>query len=635
MRLVFVLLLLLLVQPFDSQESAGRLLLAPFDLQESTSGLLLAQGGGAVSQPPPQPPAQPIFRAGTDLVRVDVTATANGDEPVADLQAADFEILEDDVPQAIETIKFLRVDGTRTSNLDEPLQIRSKEHARLEAAREDVRLFAIFLDDYHIDKRPDITLPLRDTLTKFVKQLGPNDLVALMEPLTTLYDLKYTRSKEELLDRIRTFEGRRGEVFPVKSAIEEAQLTQRNWQELRAGVTLSALEALATQMGGLREGRKSILFFSQGPPLPPSSPNEQRYREAMEAANRGNVTIHVIDPRPLGAVGFGGANTLRRIAADTGGRAIVNTNDPSEQLKGVMADASAYYLLGYSPTRKGNDGKFHEIKVRVKRRGVRLTSRRGYWAPSEKELTAAAEAAATPVNAMLTSALALLSDSVNTRAVMVWTGFAKSEDQRTRVSFTWETNGTPPDKPARLEIQPVDDTGKPSMPSLVIGGAPGELPLVANFLMAPGRQRIRFTSMTSAGDLIDRWIQAQAIPDFSKHSLVLSTPRFLRARNMIEFRAIEANPVAAPVAAMRFGPTDRVLVEIEARGAAASPEIKVDLLNAKGDVLRALDVPAMTGDKVRMPLPVGALANSTYVLRIGATAGEHTTQQWVAFRVAR
>ncbi|HJU42052.1 MAG TPA: VWA domain-containing protein [Vicinamibacterales bacterium] len=595
--------------------------------------VLLLTAAVAAQEQKPAEPQQPIFRAGTDLVRVDVTATADGDEPVADLRASDFEIFEDEVPQSIETVKFIRVDGTRTSNLDEPLHIRSKEHARLEATREDVRLFAIFLDDYHIDKRPDITLPLRETLTKFVKQLGPNDLIALMEPLTTLYDLKYTRAKEDLIERIRTFEGRRGETFPVKSAIEEAQLTQRNWQELRAGVTLSALEALATQMGGLREGRKSILFFSQGPPLPPSSPNEQRYREAIEAANRGNVTIHVIDPRPLGSVGFGGANTLRRIAADTGGRAIVNTNDPTEQLKGVMADASAYYLLGYSPTRRGNDGKFHEIKVRVKRRGVRVTARRGYWAPTEKEITAAAEAAATPVNTALTGALGALSDSVNTRAVTVWTGFGKGDAGRTRVSYTWEPNSTT-DKPARLEIQPVDDNGKEAMPGQVIGGVPGELPLIGHFQMTPGRHRMRFTSLTAAGDVIDRWIQAQAVPDFTKQSLVLSTPRFLRARNMIEFRAIEANPNAAPVAAMRFGPTDRVLVEIEASGE-ASPTIKVDLLNAKGDVLRALDVPALSGNKVRMPLPVGALANSTYILRVEASAGEQNAQQWVAFRVAR
>ncbi len=580
-------------------------------------------------------PQQPIFRAGTDLVRVDVTATVNGDEPVADLQAGDFEVTEDDVPQTVETIKFVRVDGTRTSNLDEPLPIRSKQHAQLEAAREDVRVFALFLDDYHIDKRPDITLPLRDTLTKFIKQLGPNDLVVLMEPLTTLYDLKYTRAKDELLQKIRTFEGRRGQAFPVKSAIEEAQLTQRNWLELRAGVTLSALEALATQMGGLREGRKSILFFSQGPPLPPSSPNEQRYQAAMEAANRGNVTIHVIDPRPLGSVGFGAANTLRRIAADTGGRAIVNTNDPTEQLNGVMADASAYYLIGYTPTRRGNDGKFHEIKVRVKRRGVRVTARRGYWSATEKELTAAAAAAATPVNVGLTTALGALSDSFNTRAVAVWTGFTKGELDRTRVSFTWEPNPGP-EKPARLEIQPVDDAGKETMPAQVIGGGPGELPLAAHFELTPGRHRIRFTSLTAAGDIIDRWVQAQPIPDLTKQTLVLSTPRFLRARNMLEFRAIESNPAASPTASTRFGPTDRVLVELETQAPEGeTPQIKVELLNAKGDVLRGLEVPPITGGKLRMALPVGSLANSTYVLKVEATLGELSAEQWVAFRIAR
>lgn len=607
-----------------------------FDPHDFARGVVLAQGGGAASQPPPQ---TPIFRAGTDLVRVDVTATANGGAPVTDLQAGDFEIIEDGQPQRVETIKFIRVDGTRQSDHDEPLAIRSKEHALLEAARDDVRLFAIFLDDYHIDKRPDITVPLRETLTKFIKQLGPNDLVALMEPLTTLYDLKYTRAKDDLINRVRTFEGRRGEVFPVKSAIEEAQLTQRNWQELRAGVTLSALEALATQMGGLREGRKSILFFSQGPPLPPSSPNEQRYRDAMEAANRGNVTIHVIDPRPLGAAGFGGATTLRRIAADTGGRAIVNTNDPTEQLEGVMADASAYYLLGYTPTRKGNDGRFHEISVRVKRRGVRVTARRGYWAPTEKELTAAAEAAAAPVNTALTGALSALSDSVNTRAVQVWTGFGrgKADRDRTRVTYAWEPSpGHTADKPARLEVQPVDDAGKEAMPAQLIGGAPGELPLTANFEFAPGRQRVRFTLLAANGDIIDRWITAQAVPDLSQRLVVLSTPRFLRARTMLELRAIEANSNAAPTAATRFGPTDRVLVELEAQAPEGqTPEITVELLNAKGDVLRALEVPPAAGGRVRMPLPVAALANSTYVLKIEAIAGPASAQQWVAFRVAR
>jgi len=534
-------------------------------------------------------------------------------------------------------LKFIQVDGTRQSNLDEPLEIRSKEHAMLEASREDVRLFAIFLDDYHISKRPDITLPLREALTKFVNQLGPNDLVALMEPLTTLYDLKYTRSKSDLLARIRNFEGRYGETFPVKSVIEEAQLSQRNWMELRSGVTLSALKALATQMGGLRDGRKSILFFSQGPGVRPGSPNDQLMREIDEAANRGNVTIHVIDPRPLGSVGFGGDTVLRRIAADTGGRAILNTNNPMEQLKGVMADASAYYLVGYAPTRKTNDGRFHEIKVRVKRRGVRVSARHGYWAASEKELTAAAEAAATPVNVGLTTALSTMSDSVNTRAVSVWTGFAKADAANTRVMFTWEANASPSaDKPARLEIQPVDESGKETMPAQVIGGAPGELPLMARFEFPAGRHRLRFTAFTASGELIDRWVQSQNVPDFTKQTLVLATPKILRAKNMVEFRAIESNPAASPTASTRFTGTDRVIVEIEYQALGGqTPEIKVDLLNAKGDLLRTLPTSPPADGRLRMPIPITSLANSTYVLRIQATAGEQITQQWIAFRVAR
>ena len=538
----------------------------------------------------------PIFRAGTDLVRVDVTVTQRGDEPVTDLKMEDFEITDDGVPQTVETLKFIQVDGTRQSNLDEPLEIRSKEHALLEAAREDVRLFAIFLDDYHIAKRPEITLPLRDALTKFVNQLGPNDLVALMEPLTTLYDLKYTRSKSELLNRIRTFEGRYGETFPVKSVIEEAQLSQRNWMELRSGVTLSALKALATQMGGLRDGRKSILFFSQGPGVRPGSPNDHLMQEIDEAANRGNVTIHVIDPRPLGTVGFGGDTILRRLAADTGGRAIVNTNNPTEQLASVMADASAYYLVGYTPTRRTNDGKFHEIKVRVKRRGVQVTARRGYWSASEKEMTAAAEAAATPVNVGLTTALSALSDSVNTRAVSIWTGFAKADAERTRVMFTWEPNPTAIRRQAGAAR---DSTGRRCRQGNDAGASDRRRAgrVAADGALRSARRQASpslHRRCTANGELIDRWVQSQAVPDFSKQSLVLATPKILRARNMIEFRAIEANPSASPTASTRFGATDRVLVEIECQALGGqTPQIKVDLLNAKGDVLQTLDTPPL------------------------------------------
>ncbi len=606
----------------------------------------VAAGSGIAGQQPPAPPPQepqqpPIFRAKVDLVRVDVSVTGRGDAPVTDLTVADFDVEEDGVPQKVENAQFIRVTGERTSDLNEPLEIRGPDHARLEAARDDVRLFAIFLDDYHIDKRAEITLPLREALVKFVEQLGPNDLTVLMEPLTTLDGLKYTRSKPDMIARIRSFEGRRGEVYPVKSAAEEAQLTQRNWMELRGGVTLGALTALATQMGGLREGRKSILFVSQGPPLGgPNSPNDERLKEALQAANRGNVTINVLDPRPLGSVAFGGDDVLRRIAAETGGRTIVNTNDPSDSLRKVIEDASAYYLVGYTPTRTTNDGKFHRISVKVRRRGVDVTARRGYWSASEKELTAAAEAAAAPVNNALIGALSAMSESAGAaRAASVWIGMSRAAAGQTRMTVTWESNGAylrPGDaRPARLEVQPLKADGTPTDEAWVIGGAPGELPIMAQIAIAPGRQRIRFTSQASTGDTIDRWVQTVTVPAFGEATLALATPRFLRARSVLEQRAIEANPSPAPTAANRFRPSERVFVDVECYAIGeTTPDIKVELLNGKGDRLRVLDAPPLVDGRLRMTLPVAALAPSVYVLRVQASMGEQTAQQLAAFRVA-
>ena len=72
---------------------------------------------------------------------------------------------------------------------------------------------------------------------------------------------------------------------------------------------------------------------------------------------------------------------LRRFSDETGGRAIHNTNDHAEHLDDVIEDASAYYLVGYAPSREMADGKFHKIDVEVKRRGVRVVARRGYYAP--------------------------------------------------------------------------------------------------------------------------------------------------------------------------------------------------------------------------------------------------------------
>ncbi len=587
--------------------------------------------------PPQQPPEpqQPIFRAKVELVRVDVSVTGRDDQPVEDLKVEDFEVEEDGFPQTVETAQFIRLTGQVPADNRESIDIRSLDHGKREAAREDVRVFVIFLDDYHVDKAPQITLPLRRALEDFVKQLGPYDLVAVMEPLTPLTHVKFTRNREELLEQMHGFEGRRGQVFPVKSAAEEAQLTARNLAEVRASVTLDALNAIVTHLGGLREGRKSVLFVSQGPPtgMSAASPNFSRLQEVLRNANRGNVTINALDPRPLGAVGFGGDYVLRMLADTTGGRAIVNTNNPDDQLKKVIDDASAYYLVGYTPTRPiANDGKFHKISVKVKRRGLHVTSRQGYWAPSAEEMTPRYHEARP---AEVTSALSDLIRPIDGRDFDVWVGAIRGSGTGTRLLVTWDpTNRYGNSNPAKVDVEILGEDGKP------LGGvqtiAPNRqsgLPSVATLDAKPGATTLRFTAKTAAGTVIDSWREKVQVPSLAG-KLALATPRFYRARTPFELRALETDPSPTPAASRRLRTTERVMVEVEAYSASSDPlELSAELLNQDGKTLVALPVPALTGGKARITLPLSSLARSTYVLRIQAKSGELEARQLAPFEV--
>jgi VWFA-related protein len=600
-----------------------------------------AQGSAAQQpdgQPPPAQPEQPIFRAGAELVRVDVSVTGRNDQPVTDLQASDFLVTEDEVPQTVETVQFVRLDGQRKEDTGESLEIRGLSQALVEAAKDDVRLFAIFLDDYHIDRHPSITIPLREALKSFVEQLQPTDLVVLMDPLTTLDSLRYTRNKQALLERIQKFEGRRGELFPVRSAVEEAQLSQRNVWELRAGVSLSALEAIITHFGGLREGRKSVLFVSQGPPVGmPGSVNYPRLEAALQAANRGNVTVHVLDPRPLGSAPFGGAEVLRRLSTETGGRAIVNTNNHEEGLKDVFADASAYYLIGYSPTRQMSDGKFHKISVRVKRSGVRVTARRGYWAPSEAETNGTPEP---PPDPTLTGALRELvaPGGGERRVIDLWVGTEPADYGLSAVHVAWEAvSRSSPDAPAAVEVEPVTRAGASLYPAQVIrsGTKDGDLPAVASFQLKPGAAALKVTLRSEGGAVLDRWTQSLAVPDYALASLKIGSARVFRTRTPAEARAFEADSQPTPTASRRFRRTDRLVIDVPYVADVGGAQVEATLTNREGKALAPLTLAKGPDGVARVVLPLASLAPSTYTVRVEVSAGTNVGAQVVAFTVSQ
>jgi VWFA-related protein len=595
-----------------------------------TFGVASLGASGTGPQPPPQPP--PIFRSGVSAVRVDVSVSDSSGRPFEHLEQADFELEEDGVPQQIDSVQFLRLDGQPPPDSDESLPIRSREHGEAEAARDDVRVFAVFLDDYHVDRSPAVNIPLRRALVGFVDELGPTDLVAVMEPLTAIADLRFTRSRPALEATMRAFEGRLGQIFPIKGPAEEAQLTQRDVWRIRAQVTLSSLQALASYLGGLREGRKSILFVSQGPPAGPMSDLRTDVDAIVEAANRGNVTISVLDPRGMQGP-FGGSDVMHRLAQETGGRAIVSTNNLSGGLARVIEDASAYYLIGYIPAREYADGRFHRIAVRVKRRGARVTARRGYWAPSAAEMTAAAVRAPAAASGLV-EALSTLSQSTTGRSADVWVGFSPGEGARTRLSVAWETvpgaGGSPP-AAERLDIEPLAPGGQTPLAG-VESIAQGE---EATLDLVPAPATLRFTLIDKDGGTLDRWTEPAVIPALNDDDLWLATPRLLRAQSVFEFRALQANQRPTPVASRRFSTSDRVLVDIECHadgGAAAA--VTAQILNRQSQTLLTLEVPTPVAGRTRLEIPVRSLAPSDYVLRVRASTGNRQVEQLVAFRVA-
>jgi len=73
------------------------------------------------------------------------------------------------------------------------------------------------------------------------------------------------------------------------------------------------------------------------------------------------------------------------LASLTGGFTINNNNDLAGALQRVFAETRNYYLLGYKSSNPKRDGRFRTIKLQVKREGLKVRARKGYYAPTQDE----------------------------------------------------------------------------------------------------------------------------------------------------------------------------------------------------------------------------------------------------------
>jgi VWFA-related protein len=574
---------------------------------------------------------QPTFRTGTNLVRVDVSVIDRAGNPVTSLMADDFEVREDGRLQTITSFKLIEANGQPTDDFSLP--IRGPLHAAAEAARDDVRVFLIFWDEYHIGEHTSAVFAREGFKRVMLGAFGPTDLVAIMDQLTLTDSIRFSRDRRALADQVHALKGRRG-VYFARSAVEEEQMRNARGtgglEMLRSQVTVSAMKSAVAYLGRLRQGRKSLIVISET--LGRMSNVREEYDamgDLMRTANDSNTAIYVVDPR-----GFTGnmssSSPLATIAYGTGGQPLISNDIPSGFSR-VVKQSSASYLLGYA-TEVPADGRFHEIKVRVRRPGVDVRSRAGYWAPRATDLARSkASAIAAVLPPPIAGALASLTPPNSTKSVDVWAGTVPAGAGQVRVSASW----TP--RAAR------DRTVAAEAVSLVAMSAGvevfrGKVPEGGvSFDAVPGQLQLTFAAYDREDAIIDRVPYTLAVPDpASPSALVLTTPALVRARNALEWRRALSDEPGVLHAGREFTRTDRLLLRFTTYETGDEAALSAALLDRRGAKL--LDLPVLA-DVARgghhIDLPLASIAQGEYVIAIEArSAGTHA-QAHVAFRVVR
>jgi VWFA-related protein len=592
--------------------------------QASPTGQTPPAGATGQDQPP-----KPVFRTGAELVRVDVAVLDKKGVPVPSLTAGDFELQEDGVAQEIRTFQFVRNTGQADQNDDVSLTIRSRSHAATEAARDNVRLFLIFWDEYHIGQMMSANRA-RAYLTQFVRTaFGPTDIVGFMDPLTPIDAIKFTRDRLELAEQVRKLVGRSGIYVPTRSAVEDAHLQQGDVERLRSEVTMSAVKSAAVHMGGMRDGRKALIVISEG--LRGIQRDATRLMtDLVRAANDNNTAIYAVDPRGLGQQRF--PSLWESVASETGGD-YFRSNDLDRAFRQVVVESSGFYLLGYAPTERRLDGRFHKIKVRVKSSGLDVRARMGYWAPSVAEIERArVKAAEAEIPPDMVRALSELPGATARRTVDFWVG-AALDSGRPIVRLTWVPRALVSPGAARpAQVNAVVTQGE----TRVYDG-PVE-PSGASFAAPPGSLRVTFSVRDSTNDIIDREVRTIEVPDPAAPALWVTSPAVFRAQNAREYRSLDRGPNAVPFPGREFERTDRLVIRFEVHGAAASTAtVAARIVSQWGKDLAELPlVPRATGvGPYEIDLPLSSVARGDFLIAVSASAGTDTTRAFVPIRVVR
>jgi VWFA-related protein len=562
----------------------------------------LAPAAQQQTQTPEQAkPQRPVFRGGTQLVRVDAYPTAKDGRIIEGLTADDFEVFEDGKPQKVETFDFERFETwTPDGERKDP---KSQQEAYDLAADPAWRVFVIVIDPgaYNMEGQHYLRAPL----TEFIERdLGPHDLFGLLTTENEWTDLtlgQQTTIARGVLD---------SEEWRDPGAIE-----QRAYLDLMCGGPLkrldneyALLEGLVKLLGLIREEKKSILFVSSGLGTP--------------APGRGRGAVNPI-PIPAGKpVGVPGGRGGSMGHGDAIGGRSHNENCEAEQRRLENIDFLKRFHDLLDDARHANVA-FYPISPRGLEAPPIHADRPGLISVDQtrRELDAISHRNDTLLTlASNTDGIAI----VNTNDFTTGVRRIANDAQAYYILGYYPTNSQFDGRVRTIKVT-LKSTGKS-----VRARHQYRAPTLAE--VSPARESVKPAIPPAVQDALDRLTVSIGSRE---HDLdgPLTAP--------VETSSLVEDPIAVrrgspdPVTPFAFERTEHIRLEWPTRGAVDRAEAR--LLDRMGHPLTA-QIPVMldasrTPDVVVAELPLTALAHGDYVLEVTVTAGSATQKTDTAFRV--
>ena len=379
-----------------------------------------------------QTPPRATFSTTTNVVVVNVTVSDRNGNPIESLTKDDFQVLEDGKPQRLQAVDLQRL----TNKVLLPLESTPPEPAAPKGYNPDAekatvrssmlskyqdRRLMILLFDFG-SMQPAEQIRAKDAAIRFLStQMTASDSVSIMtygSELKTALD--FTSDRDLLIATINKFRiGESSENTDAASTGGDDQDTSGNFTAdetefniFNADLKLAALQDAARKLGQYPE-KKALIYLSSG--IQKSGvDNQSQLRATVNTAIRANVAFYPIDARGLSALVPGGdatqagaagnglyngsgqrsqrdnfnnqQETLASLAIDTGGKALLDSNDLTSGIRQVQQDFSSYYVLSYVSTNTAQDGRYRRIQVKLAPKAAELRAkldyRQGYYAPT-------------------------------------------------------------------------------------------------------------------------------------------------------------------------------------------------------------------------------------------------------------